>query len=243
MSVLNQNYPNLEYIVLDGGSTDNSPDVLRAYGRYLSHWESEPDGGQAAAIAKGFGKATGEILAYLNSDDVYMPDTLNKVAKYFSFNRRAQWLYGDCAIIDSDNAVLRRMYPPTFDAQIFLYENQIVPQPSAFWRSDLYRRVGGVASGLHFCMDYDLLMKFVQAGETPARMSDVLAGFRIHEDAKSSRLQVIQQEEYSRIFADVTGRSFTPFDRLTSAWCRLKRYCLSPRALFEAIRVRLSGAY
>ena len=242
LSVLNQNYPNLEYIVLDGGSTDNSIDVIRGYEKYLSYWESKPDGGQAAAIARGFGEATGDILAYLNSDDVYMPNTLNTVAKYFSLNRTVQWIYGDCMIIDSQNVVIRRMYPPRFHAKIFLYENQIVPQQSAFWRSAFYQRVGGIAPGLHFCMDYDLLMKFVQAGEMPARIGDVLAGFRIHGDAKSSRLKVVQQEEYSRIFKGVTGRSFTPIDHLTSAWCRLKRYFLSPKALLEAIKVRLSGA-
>jgi len=242
LSVLNQNYPNLDYIIMDGGSTDNSLDLIRAYAKYLSHWEAQPDGGQAAGIAAGFGKAAGEILAYLNSDDLYMPDALKKVAKYFSLNSKVQWMYGDCLVIDSDNHIIRRMYPPAFDETIFLYENQIVPQQSAFWRRTLYERVGGITGGFQFCMDYDLLMKFVQAGEVPAHIKDVLAAYRIHQNAKSSRLQVVQQEEYSRIFEGITGRSFTPIDRLTSAWCRLKRYFLSPQALLEAIRVRLSGA-
>jgi glycosyltransferase involved in cell wall biosynthesis len=240
--VLNQNYPNLEFIIMDGGSTDNSIEIIRAYEGSFSHWQSVPDGGQANAIAAGFRCATGEILAYLNSDDLYLPHTLKTVATYFSINSEVQWMYGDCLVIDSDNHIIRRMYPPAFDETIFLYENQIVPQQSAFWRRTLYERVGGITGGFQFCMDYDLLMKFVRAGARPGNIGDVLGAFRVHRDAKSSRLQLVQQQEYRTIFQGVTGRSFRYTDRLRRVWCRAKRYLLSPQALLESIRIRLSGA-
>ncbi|MDH4186701.1 MAG: glycosyltransferase, partial [Nitrospira sp.] len=207
--------------------------------RYLAHWESSRDDGQAAAIAAGFRVASGEILAYLNSDDVYFPGALRKVGNFFLEHRATQFLYGDCLIIDSNNTVIRRIYPPKFDLEIFLYENPIIPQPAAFWRESLYKRVGGVAPTLQFCMDYDLFMRFAMTGESLVGVKEILSAFRSHGDSKSSRLQSIQRKEYENIFEEVTGHSFRKIDLLKIAYCRLKRYCLNPRALLEGVRARL----
>src|SRR5437867_7923227 len=100
LSVLNQNYPNLEYIIMDGGSSDNSVEIIRKYEKYLVHWESKSDEGQAAAIADGFRLAAGEILAYLNSDDLYLPGALRKVGEFFNQHKQVQFMYGDCLIVD-----------------------------------------------------------------------------------------------------------------------------------------------
>jgi|SRR5688572_6804294 len=240
LSVLNQNYPNLEFIIMDGGSTDNSVQILQKYQEYLTFWQSSRDEGQASAIVAGFRKGSGEILAYLNSDDLYLPYTLKRVGVFLKANPTVQIMYGDCLLIDSNNRVLRRVYPPEFDARIFLYENQIIPQPASFWRHRLYLKVGGITPRLQFCMDYDLLMKFVLAGETPVSVSDVLSAFRIHADTKSSRLQSVQREEYRRIFKGVTGRSVDRRDILNILYCRLKRYYLRPEGLLEGLRARLS---
>jgi glycosyltransferase involved in cell wall biosynthesis len=240
LSVLNQNYPNLEFIVMDGGSTDNSVQILQNYQEYLTYWQSSRDEGQASAIVAGFRMGSGEILAYLNSDDLYLPYTLKKVGAFLKANPTVQVMYGDCLIIDSNNRVVRRVYPPEFDARIFLYENQIIPQPASFWRHQLYLKVGGITPELQFCMDYDLLMKFVLAGETPVSLSDVLSAFRKHGDTKSSRLQSVQREEYRRIFKGVTRRSFDRRDIFNILYCRLKRYYLRPQGLLEGLRARLS---
>jgi glycosyltransferase involved in cell wall biosynthesis len=239
LSVLNQNYPNLEFIIMDGGSTDNSVGIIQKYEKYLAHWKSSRDDGQAAAIAAGFRVASGEILAYLNSDDVYLPGALRKVGKFFFERRTAQFMYGDCLIIDSNNTVLRRIYPSKFDLQIFLYENPIIPQPAAFWRQSLYKRVGGITQTLQFCMDYDLFMRFAMAGESLVGVKDILSAFRSHGDSKSSLLQSRQREEYRKIFEEVTGRSFRKIDLLKIAYCRLRRYYLNPQALLERVKACL----
>jgi len=241
LSVLNQNYPNLEFIIMDGGSTDNSLEIIRKYGNYLTHWESKHDDGQAAAIADGFRLASGDVLAYLNSDDMYLPGALRKVGEFFKEHELAQFMYGDCLIIDSQNKVIRRIYPIDFNRDIFLHDNAIIPQQAAFWRRDLYLRVGEIDRTLRFCMDYELWMRFMLAGTALVRVKDVLAAFRWHGDSKTSRLQHILYEEYRSIFQEVTGRPLGRRNSLKILYLRLIRYCLEPRGLLEAIRTRLLG--
>jgi len=242
LSILNQNYPNLELIVMDGGSTDDSATIIQRYERYIQHWQSKPDKGQAAALADGFALASGDILAYLNSDDVYLPGALKMVGTFFKEHPAINFVYGDCLVIDPNDEVIRRMCPPDFDRNIFLYENNIVPQPSAFWRKGLYLRAGGIDQSFSFCMDYDLMMKFIQIGERPVRVKQVLSGFRWHLEAKTSRLEATRRREYARIFHKVTGMPFEDTDPLQIAYCRLKRYCIRPRAMVEALRGRLKVA-
>ena len=115
LSVLNQNYPNLEYIIIDGGSTDSSAEIIKKYERYLTYWVSEPDDGQADAINKGFAKATGDILAWLNSDDLYLPGALLKVKESFQ-NAGIAFLYGHSILVDKEDRVIRILYtlPQTY---------------------------------------------------------------------------------------------------------------------------------
>lgn len=236
LSVLNQNYPNLEFIVMDGGSSDNSVEIIRKYEKYLAHWQSSPDAGQAAAIADGFRLGTGQILAYLNSDDIYLPGTLNKVGNFFKEHSSAQFMYGDCLLIDARGTVIRRTYPIEFDRNIFLYESQIIPQQSAFWRSDIYLKVGEMNRTLSFCMDYDLFMKFMLTGVTFVRIRDVLAAFRLHGDSKSCRIRSVHDQEYREILQKVIGRPIRSRDYIRRPFLRLKRYCQEPRGFIERLR-------
>ncbi|PWT74120.1 MAG: glycosyltransferase [Chloroflexi bacterium] len=239
LSVLNQNYPNLEYLIMDGGSTDNSVEIIGKYEKYLAHWQSQPDGGQAAAIADGFDRGSGEIFAYLNSDDLYLPGTLRMVGEWFQQHKNAEFLYGDCLIVDEDDRVIRRLYPIEFDWETFLFDHTIIQQQAAFWRSDLYRRVGGIDRSLRFCMDYDLWLRMAQAGVRFMRISEMLAAFRWHKETKTARLRHLHDAEYHTLFQRAVGRPLSYRDSVNIARLRLRRYWHEPRTLLEAIRSRL----
>jgi glycosyltransferase involved in cell wall biosynthesis len=188
-SVLEQNYPNLEYIVMDGGSKDNTLGILKKHQKEII-WESAPDRGQAHAINKGVRLAKGEIIAYLNSDDILLKDSLNIVADLFSRKPEIQWLVGRCRIVDDNGNEIRK--------GITLYKNLLlntkshkallitdyISQPSVFWRRSLAQKVGVFDESLYYAMDYDYWLKLWKISP-PCFIEEQLAGFRIHQDSKT----------------------------------------------------------
>jgi len=184
-SVLDQRYPKLEYIVMDGGSTDSTRAVIERYARHLAHWESGPDGGQAEALRKGFGRATGEVLAWLNSDDCYEPGALQTAAEGFLEWPDAVLVYGDYYVVDgAGNRELKRKV--SFDFSICLYAYLMIPQPSAFWTRDVYEAVGGIDRRLRYSMDYDLFLRIGHGREEHVRhVRRPLSRFRLHDGSKS----------------------------------------------------------
>ena len=205
LSVLNQNYPNLEYIIMDGGSTDGSVDIIKEYEKYLAYWVSAKDGGQSEAIKNGFERATGSILAWINSDDIYLPDTLLKVADAFSIDKKTDVLYGNMYIIDKDDRVTeeRRLMPwiPIVSKLGTLYGGYGGGyQPSSFWKSELYNKVGGLDTSFRFCMDNDLIIRFVLADAEFKYLNEYLSGYRAHEDTKTSTLKDIAKSEMEKVF-------------------------------------------
>lgn len=191
-SVLNQNYPNLEYIIVDGQSTDDTDKIVRKYQKALTYI-SEPDGGQSEAINKGLRKATGDIVTFLNSDDTYEPGALRTVATYFSEHPGTQWLYGKCRIIDEHDHEVRRpitsyknMLLKNYSYNKLLAENYI-SQPATFWRREVHAEVGYFDEENHWCMDYDFWLRLGQ--HYPAAVIPVyLANFRYHYDSKSGQV-------------------------------------------------------
>jgi len=187
-SVLGQNYPNLEYIVMDGGSTDDTVKVLKQYNGKLDY-VSKKDKGQTDAINQGIKKSTGDIIMYLNSDDVMLPNTLNTVGEYFNNNPKAMWLTGDYFIIDEQGKkiqsfvanykkVLRNF--PFFD--VLSIANFII-QPSTFWRKELTKEIGTFDESLHLCMDYDYWMRTIQKYPLHV-LPNHFSLFRIHGTSK-----------------------------------------------------------
>lgn len=187
-SVLNQNYSNLEYIIMDGGSTDETVKILKKYQNQLTY-VSKKDKGQTDAINKGIKKSSGEILMYLNSDDVMLPNTLNTVAEYFLSHPEAQWLTGDYFIIDGDGKkiqsfvanykkILRQF--PYFN--VLSVANFII-QPSTFWRRRLIKEIGFFDEGLHLCMDYDYWMRTIRKHPLHV-LPNHFSLFRIHGTSK-----------------------------------------------------------
>ncbi|MFA5114021.1 MAG: glycosyltransferase family 2 protein [Candidatus Margulisiibacteriota bacterium] len=206
LSVLEQGYPNLEFIIMDGGSTDNSVEIIKKYEKRIAYWVSERDEGQSDAIRKGFQRAKGEILAWLNSDDTYPPGTLHKVAQYYNRHRDIDVIYGNLLLMDGAGKIYderRVMRPiPCLMGYGLLYGYFAFYQLSAFWTRAIYDRVGGVDPALTQGMDNDLITKFAFAGGRFGKLNDQLAVFRVHELSKTFILSGgIHLKDRARIFA------------------------------------------
>ena len=198
-SVLLQGYPNLEYIVIDGGSKDGSVEVIRKYERHLAYWVSEKDKGASHAIAKGFQRATGSILAYLNSDDPYLPGAIQSAVELFERSPECDVVFGDTYWTDSRGAVICERRQTPFSATGYLYGGADLQQPSTFWRRGLYQKVGGMNPEYQTAFDTDLFVRFVVAKAKFRHVKRFFSCFRIHADAKSSTLIDQRAEELARI--------------------------------------------
>jgi glycosyltransferase involved in cell wall biosynthesis len=158
-SVLHQDYPNLEYLVADGGSTDGTIEILKKYQSRLK-WFSEPDRGQTDAINKGFARTSGEILGWLNSDDEYAPGALRTVGDFFAANPDVGLVYGDANFIDARGGRLAACaHIEPFNRRRLLYYCDYIVQPAAFFRRSVFQSVGGMDESLHWAMDYDFWLK------------------------------------------------------------------------------------
>lgn len=185
-SVLEQGYPNLEYIVQDGASDDGTAEILARYGDRLRHWESTPDRGQTDAINRGFRHASGEIMAYLNSDDILLPGALNAVAQYFIEHPDVDAVYGHRVLIDEQDREIGRWIVPPHDDAVLTWADYI-PQETLFWRRRAWEKVGGAFDdSFHFAMDWDFILRLRDAGAKFARIPRFIGAFRVHEKQKTS---------------------------------------------------------
>ncbi len=183
-SILLQNYPNLEYIIMDGGSTDNSVEIIKKYEPWLAYWVSEKDGGQADAIYRGFEKATGEIIGWINSDDYLLSGALKAVSQKFLDNPNTSLVIGGYVVVRANGREICKYYsfPQTFES--LLCAGMLFGQMASFWKRKLFFEVGGFEQSLRFCFDYDLFLKLTKK-TTPVGIDRVLAAFRLHDMSKS----------------------------------------------------------
>lgn len=184
-SVLSQDYPNLEYIVIDGGSEDGSLEIIQAYADRLAHWESISDKGQTDAINKGFARAKGKYIAWLNSDDVYYPGAVKEAVTYLEAHPEVGLVYGDCDFINAADRVIGRFPAAQTDYARLRRGYVHVPQAAAFFRRDLWEKVGPLDPEFFFAMDYDLWVRLAAQAPLVYLPGRTWAGFRLHGEAKT----------------------------------------------------------
>jgi len=184
-SVLGQDYPNIEYIIVDGGSTDGSVEIIEQYADRLAWWVSEKDSGQTSAINKGFAHANGEILAWLNSDDTYEPGAIKEAVDFLVDNPDVGLVYGDCNFIDENGRAFGLFAASQTDYQKLKRGYVHIPQQSSFWRSELWKQVAPLDESFFFAMDYDLWVRLAEISELRYLPGRNWANFRLHGDAKS----------------------------------------------------------
>jgi glycosyltransferase involved in cell wall biosynthesis len=212
-SVLSQEYPQLEYVIQDGGSTDNTAEVIAKFRGQLHHCESRKDNGQSHAINLGLARTTGEVMAYLNSDDLLLPGSLHAVARYFSDHPEVDVVYGHRVVIDRDGDELGRwVLPPHCDAALKWAD--YVPQETLFWRRRIWEKVGSrIDESFRFAMDWDLLLRFQAAGAKFYRLGRFLGAFRVHDESKT--MTVVNShgaEEMAKLRRRSHGRDVTPLE-------------------------------
>lgn len=210
-SVLSQDYPNLEYIIIDGGSTDGSVDIIRKYGDRLGYWESEPDRGQAHAINKGLARASGDILCWINSDDLLTPGTLHSVSGRFSSNPDTSWCTGQCQSIEEDGTP-RKLLSVDIDGPLsewlvhMRYNRAAILQPSTFWSRRAWEQVGPLREDLHYAFDFEFFYRLRKKAGSPEWLDAALSKFRLHGESKTvSKKELFLLEMIAVVRSEVNG--------------------------------------
>ncbi|HOV07282.1 MAG TPA: glycosyltransferase family 2 protein [Anaerolineaceae bacterium] len=184
-SVLDQDYPRIEYILIDGGSTDGSVEIIRKYAHRLAYWVSEKDRGQTDALNKGFAAANGSILAWINSDDTYQPGAIRSAVDYLISHPRVGLVYGDLNFINERGEIVGKFPAAQTDLARLRRGYVHIPQPAAFFRTDLWKKVGPLDPSFYFAMDYDLWVRLAGLSDLQYLPGQVWANFRLHSSGKT----------------------------------------------------------
>jgi len=207
-SVLDQNYPNLQYLIIDGGSTDDSVNIIKKYEPNLFYWVSEPDRGQADAINKGLRRATGEWVAWQNSDDIYYPGVFHQLAMTAELHPEADLIIGNMMLVDAEDHPLRDLHyvRPTYNSLVA--EGMVLANQAAFWRRSLHDRIGYLEDKMSYSFDYEWFLRVLK-GRKAVHVNQTWGGFRVHEMAKTNNpkrrfveenRQILQGKKISRGF-------------------------------------------
>jgi len=219
-SVIDQDYPNIEYIVIDGGSTDGSVDLIKKYEHRLAYWVSEKDRGQAHAINKGLERATGDWVAWQNSDDTYYPGAFSQLIKAAQDNCNAKLIIGNMNLIDRDDVFLRdlKYVRPTYKS--LLSEGMVLTNQAAFWRRSLHQEIGLLSEAFDCSFDYDWFLRLLAHTDQSHHVNAPWGALRLHEQTKTSNRQHVFDQEYRQI---LSGREPTTLDK---RYHQFRRLCL-----------------
>lgn len=198
LSVLNQDYPNLEYIIIDGGSTDGSIEVIKKYENRLAYWISEKDLGQSHAINKGLKLATGDWVAWQNSDDIFYPGTFESFAREIINNPTVDLIIGNMNLIDENDQIINdlKYVTPTYDSLVA--EGMVLTNQAAFWRKSLHKKIGYLNEGLHYGFDYEWFLRVLKKSAA-IHINQTWGGLRMHEATKTSQFKEFFDQEYFEI--------------------------------------------
>lgn len=209
LSVLEQDYPNIEYLVMDGGSSDGSLDILHRYASRLAYWESQTDRGQAQAINKGLQRARGDILGWLNSDDLLLQGTVSRVVEAFSLHPEVDVIYGRLERVDEHGFLVPTPLLPKDHLDFSLHHvigECIVNQPGSFWHRRIMEQVGYLDENLRYAMDYDLWIRMALAGGRFMHLPEGVARFRLSNTSKTVTQSAAMAEEQLRILERLLAR-------------------------------------
>ncbi len=228
LSVLDQKYSNLEYIIIDGGSTDASVEIIRRYEKHLAYWVSEKDRGQVHAINKGIEQTTGDIFGFVNSDDLYLPGSFAAVAEDFENHPESEWVCGDTVMFgDGMEDELIQAEVPKSAAHCLSWAYR-APQPGMFWQRELL--VDGFQEQWRYCFDHELYVRLLLAGHQCRHLPVTVAAYRLHPDSKTVAEGDLFDLEFDAI-ADIYE------ERLEGSgqrWCKATRFLRRSYAASEA---------
>ena len=198
-SILDQEVPETELIVIDGGSTDGTLDVIRRYGDRIAYWVSEKDRGQAHAVNKGFAVATGEIFGWQNSDDLYLPGAFKRVSAAVASHPRKEIFHGHIKYLDEEGRERDENRAVPAGPFNLLYDGSLVRNQAAFFRRELWERMGGLEEAFRFCMDREFFLRAAHRGAGFLLVPAFLGAFRVHGEAKTQRMQEVRRAEDERL--------------------------------------------
>jgi glycosyltransferase involved in cell wall biosynthesis len=237
LSVINQDYPNIEYIVVDPGSTDGSREIIEKYRSKISKVVLEKDAGAADGLNKGFSFATGDVFGFLNSDDELLPNALARIASFFNARPRVDVVSGCGYFTDSEGVRLCRIVPSKLTAWLYVHGGVSVFQQGTFFLAPYFKKVGGFNIENRTCWDGELFLDMAIAGARFATIADDLACFRLHEGGitGSGRLEDKYRKDTARIFMKATGRERNGFDDVQDIAARAVKGLIDPAYYFRRI--------
>jgi glycosyltransferase involved in cell wall biosynthesis len=238
LSVLNQDYQDIEYIVVDPGSTDGSRDVIERYRDRIDRIVFKRDRGAAEGLNNGMEGAAGEILGFLNSDDMLMPGAISRIVQSFHDNQSIDLVTGHAYIIDSKNCRLRKSYTDRFHLQAFAYEACLICQQSTFFRADLFRKVGGFNEQNRIAWDAELFLNLLSRSDQYVILDEFLSAFRLHSEAITggAKLRALAVDFERAKFLRIMGRRWRSWDVAIRWLYILRKYLLEPRSLLQRLR-------
>ena len=226
LSVINQNYPLIEYIIIDGGSTDNTIEIIKKYTKHITYWVSEKDSGQSEAINKGFKRATGDIVCWLNSDDILMPNAIREVANFFEENNDVNILNGYTVVIDKKSNILFNLFLLNQKKWYACHGIYYIAQPSLFWRRKIFESIGLLREDFHTLMDKEFLIKMFEKNMEIRNFKKILAGFRLHESSKTTLINGINGTK---------EKEQKNYDQLIIKQLYGEKYVQNPKLFFKTI--------
>jgi glycosyltransferase involved in cell wall biosynthesis len=238
-SVLDQDYSHIEYIVIDGNSTDGSVDIIRKYAASLAYWVSEPDRGQTEAINKGWSMSHGEFIAYLNSDDTYVvPDAVRKGINFLLAHPDVAMVYGDAYTIDSNSRIIERQHLPDYDYVRLVRECRCyIMQPATFMRREVLDSVGYLDPSLYYAMDFDYWLRLGLSHKI-AHLPEPLSHFRVHSQSKGVSTHAKNASDFVYVYDKLFSREDIPEEVK-----KVRRQAMSSAYLRAALSYHIAGDY